>query len=184
MALDATKVRVAVTGAVYVAPTGTALPTNAGTALSADYKDVGYVHEDGVTETQDTDSEDIMAWQNGAKVRKVQTSHDLTYQFTMIETNEISLKEFYGNFTPQVGGASPSDAKVEIKGDELPRRVWVLSVLDGDHSWRIVIPDGQITERGDITYANDEAIGREVTVTCYPVNGVKATIYMDDAAVV
>jgi hypothetical protein len=80
-----------VTGAVYVAPSGTALPTDATTALPVAHEDVGFIHEDGVTETQDTDTNDIIAWQNGATVRKVQTSHDLMYAFTMLETSEVTL---------------------------------------------------------------------------------------------
>ena len=179
MALTAENVRVGVTGAVYVAPAGTTLPTDATTALPVAHEDVGYIHEDGVTETQDTDTNDIMAWQNGATVRKVQTSHDLMYAFTMLETSEVTLREYYGNFTD--GGVG--DDSVVIDGAELPNRVWVLSVLDGDHVLRVVIPDGQVTERGDITYANGEAVGREVTITCYPdVSGNKAYIYMAEVA--
>ncbi|MFT8148817.1 hypothetical protein, partial [Salmonella enterica] len=77
-----------------------------------------------VTPSSDTSTNDIVAWQNGAKVRKVQTEHDLMYSFTMIETSETVLREYYGNYD---GG------KVEIRGEELPHRVWVLSVIDGDH---------------------------------------------------
>jgi hypothetical protein len=179
MALTAENVRVGVTGAVYVAPAGTTLPTDATTALPVDHEDVGYIHEDGVTETQDTDTTDIVSWQNGAKIRKVQTSHDLTYSFTMLETSQVTLREYYGNFTD--GGVA--DDSVVIDGAELPNRVWVLSVVDGDHVLRVVIPDGQVTERGDITYANGDAIGREVTITCYPDDsGNKAYIYMAEVA--
>lgn len=175
MALDATNVRVGVTGAVYVAPSDTTVPTDAATELDPAFEDVGYVSEDGVTETHDTDTEDIRAWQNGDLVRRVQTSHDVTFAFTMLETSEITLREYYGNYT---------DGDIEITGDELPHRAWVLSVEDGDHVLRVVIPDGQITERGDITYSNGEAVGREVTITAYPVAGVKAYIYDDTVAAV
>lgn len=181
MALTADNVRVGVTGAVYVAPTGTTLATDATTALNAAFQDLGYIHEDGVTETQDTDISDIVAWQNGAKVRKVQTSHDLMYAFTMIETSAVTLREFYGNFAAadSVAVGDPADDTVKVNGDQLPRRSWVLSVIDGDHVLRVVIPDGQITERGDITYANGEAVGREVTITCFPdANENKAYIYL------
>jgi len=183
MALTAENVRVGVTGAIYVAPVDTALPTDATTVLPVDHEDVGYISEDGVTETQDTDTDDIVAWQNGAKVRKVQTSHDLMYAFTMIETSEVTLREYYGNWTAGAVGPPITDDTVVIDGAELPHRVWVLSVVDGDNLIRIVVPDGQITETGDITYANGDAVGREVTITCYPdSSGNKAYIYMATVA--
>lgn len=48
-----------VTGYLFVAPNGTALPTDATTDLPEAYKNLGYIDEDGVTETVDTSSEDI-----------------------------------------------------------------------------------------------------------------------------
>lgn len=173
MALDATNVRVGVTGAVYVADTDTTLPTDATTALDGGFADVGYISDGGVTESHGTEANDIRAWQNGDLVRRVQTSHDLTLSFTMVETNDVTLREFYGNL---------EDGTVRITGEQLPPRAWVLSVIDGDHAFRIVVPNGQITERGDITYANGDAIMREVTITAYPTTDeagiVKAYIYM------
>ena len=52
MANDATKVSVgkpAVDGAVFSAPIGTALPTSTSAALNAAFANLGYVSEDGVT---------------------------------------------------------------------------------------------------------------------------------------
>jgi len=173
MALDATNVRAGTTGAVYVAPEGSTLPTDASTALDAAFLDTGYISEDGVTESQDSSTSDIKAWQNAAVVRKIQDSHDLTYQFTMIETNDVSLETYYGPL---------NGTTVEIKGEELPHQAFVLSVIDGDHTLRAVIPDGQVTERGEVVYQNGDVTGRPVTVTCYPdVSGVKAYVYRAEA---
>lgn len=171
MALSADNVRVAVTGGIFVAPTGTSLPTDPDAALHGDFDDLGYVGEDGITETQASDVTDIVAWQNSAVVRKVQTSHDLTYTLTLIETKTEVLDTFYGPLNGSV---------VEVTGDQLGRKAWVIDVVDGDHEIRIAIPEGQVTERGDITYANGEAIGYPITITCYPDDsGVKAYIYRD-----
>lgn len=173
MALVADNVRVGVTGAVYVAPEDTSLPNDAETPLDGAFADVGYISDEGITEAQGTETNAIMAWQDGALVRRVQTSHDLTYAFTMLETNETVLAEYYGNYAAGV---------IKIDGKELPRRAWVISVIDGEHAMRIVVPHGQITERGEISYVNGEPIGRQVTVTCYPDDtGVKAYVYMPDA---
>jgi hypothetical protein len=174
VALTADNVRVAVTGGIFVAPTGTALPTSAISALNGSFDELGYIGEDGITESQNADSADIKAWQNGDTVRKVQTSHDLTYQFTFIETTDAVLEQYYG---PLTGGV------VHVTGDQLGRQSWVIEIVDGDVDIRIVIPDGQITERGEITYASGEAIGYQVTLTAYPDNsGVKAYIYRDETA--
>ena len=53
MALDSDNVIVAVTGAVYVAPTGTAAPTASDSTLNVAFVDLGYVSADGITEAID-----------------------------------------------------------------------------------------------------------------------------------
>ena len=53
MALDSDNVRVAVTGAVYVAPTGTAAPNYSDDALNVAFQDLGYVSADGIAESID-----------------------------------------------------------------------------------------------------------------------------------
>jgi hypothetical protein len=165
-------VRVGVTGAVYYAPTTTTLPTSAATTLNAAFADVGYISEDGITQTMNVDVTDIQAWQNGDVVRKIQTSHDLTYSFTMMEMSAETVELFYGDYTAGV---------TEITGTQLGNNAFVLDVIDGDHDIRIVIPDGQVTERGDIVYSGTEPIGFEVTITCFPdADGVKAYHYADD----
>ena len=87
MPLVSDNVRVGVTGAIYFAPSGTALPTSASAALNAAFTDLGYADETGVVETQGETITNIRAWQNSAVVRKILTEHDLTYAFTALETN-------------------------------------------------------------------------------------------------
>lgn len=165
-------VRVGVTGAVYYAPTGTTLPTTAAASLNAAFADVGYISEDGITQTMNVDVNEVMAWQNGDVVRKIQTSHDLTYTFTMLEMSADTVELFYGDYAAGV---------TKITGEQLGNHAFVLDVVDGDNDIRIVIPDGQITERGDVVYSGTEPIGFEVTITCYPdSSGVKAYHYAND----
>ena len=49
-------------GGIYWAPVGTALPTDEMTPLPAAYIPLGYVSEDGVQPTRDTNIEKIKAW--------------------------------------------------------------------------------------------------------------------------
>jgi hypothetical protein len=172
----AENVRVAVTGTINYGPAGTALPEDAVTALDAAFDEVGYAGEDGIVQTINEDRTDIKAWQNGDVVRKVRTSHDVTYSFTMLETNLTSLEIYYGDGS--VSGTL-ADGVVEVRGDAGTRGEWVLHVIDGDNLIRIVLPDGEVTERGDVNFVNAEAIAYPVTVTAYPdVDGVKAYLYL------
>src|SRR5690349_12761799 len=109
----ASNVQVGVTGAVRVAPTGTTLPTNTSASPHASFDEVGYISEDGVTQSVSEDITDLKAWQNGDVVRKIQTSHDLTFQFTMIETSDVTLATYYGNYA---AGA------VQITGEQLDHK--------------------------------------------------------------
>ena len=176
MALTTENVNVAVTGGVYVAPLATALPATAADAIAVGYTEVGYLTEDGITQSIGGSTTDIKAWQNADVVRILQTEHTLTYKLTLLETNEDSLELYSGgNYAAGV---------VEIKAGVMPHNVFVFEVVDGEDHIRVVVPDGQISERGDIVYQNGAAIAYPITVTCFPdATGVKAYVHYATAGV-
>jgi hypothetical protein len=181
MPQSAGAVVVGVTGDVYTAALATALPSDTDTALNAAFIAVGYLSEDGITTSTATDITDITAWQNGTIVRKVQTSHDFTLAFSMLETNEKSLTVYYGSFT---AGPTTASGVIAVTGAQGYRGAWVFDVLDSGSSTegqiRIVVPDGQVTEHGDVAYVNGDATMYPVTVTAYPDStGTKAYIYFE-----
>lgn len=160
MALDATKVEVAVTGAAHYAPAGTPLPTDATTALPAAFLEAGYISSDGVTRAHSTSTNDIQAWQNSAVVRTVVTKDTLTFKFAMLETNDVAEQIYYG--TVPTAGMVAGKAGAGVRG------VWVFDVIDGAKLERIVVPDGQVTAWDDIAYKGTDAVMYGVTVTAYP----------------
>lgn len=156
-----------VSGGILRAPLGTERPMDPDSPLESDYNSAGYIGEDGVSESSERSTEDIRAW-GGIKVRTVQTEYGTTLSFTFIESRRaLVLKSVFGEENVSV------DPKgfIKIRRNEaaLESAQWVVDMKDGDRgARRLDIGNGQITEVGDITYVDGEAISYEVTMSCDP----------------
>jgi len=186
MANNAKKVAVGkplASGGAYIAVSGTAVPTDISTALDAAFKATGYVSSDGLVMSMSADTNEIIAW-GGDTVRKVQTSHDVTVALTMLETGATTAGIYYGTGNVTVVAATSGHGEqvnIEVTSAELPRSVWVYELADGDRTGRVVLPDAQVTERGDVNFIDEDAVSYPITLTAYPdEDGVKAYIFWDD----
>ena len=157
----------AVGGAVYRAVAGTTLPTDATTALAAAFKALGYCSEDGLVNSNSPSTTDIKAW-GGAKVLNIQEEKEDTFKFTLIESLNVEvLKAIYG--PSNVSGTLSTGITVNANATEVPEGVWAIDmVMNSNTVKRIVIPHGKISEIGDISYTDSDAVGYEVTVTALP----------------
>ena len=166
------------TGCLYYAPAGTALPTDATTALPAAYTCVGYLSEDGVTNATDTDTTDINDM-GGIKVLSEISGYGETWQFNMIETNEASLKLRFGTTNVTGTGDKLTVYHAMPAGESL---VLVFEIaMTGNRVKRIVVADGTITEFDDTTYSAGDAIGYGVTMSANPsdlINGATSVEYI------
>lgn len=172
-------------GGVWLAPLGTTLPTDETTALNVAFKAAGYIGEDGLTETIERSTEKVKAW-GGDMVKVLQTEFGVTYQFTFLESvNGEVLKAVYGSSNVTTTAATTSSGTkhaVKILSDQLPHQCFAFEVKDGDARIRIVLGDGQITEVGEITYADGEVIGYQVTVEAFynAAQSAQAVKYLND----
>lgn len=155
------------TGAVYVAPYGTTLPTNAHMPLDAAFKGLGYVSEDGLVNSVETSTEEVNAW-GGDLVLVGQTTFKEMFTVNLIETNAEALKTYYGedNVVEEVDGS----ITVTQTSEMLPNVSVVFElVLTGGRIKRIVVESAQITDRsGEITYVDGEAITYPAVFVAYP----------------
>lgn len=154
-------------GAIHRAPLGTTLPVDAKTQLEEDFTSLGYVSEDGLTNSNSPESDSIKAW-GGDTVLTYTTEKPDTFAFKMIEALNIEvLKTVYGE--KNVSGTIATGITVKANSADADEYVWVFDmVLRGGVLKRIVIPQASITEVGDIVYADEDAIGYETTITAIP----------------
>ena len=180
-----------VTGAIKHAPLGTAIPTladikKAGVTLNQAFAGDEYVSEDGLTLTPSRSTTDIKDW-SGATVRKVLESFDGTLAWTMISTNAGALSIAFGSehITSKAAGTDHGAQVQAALGAYLPEeQAWVFLMKDGDARIVIAVPDGQITEVGEVTFASNAAVGWNVTLSCYPDSSGNSIYIMTDDGVV
>lgn len=182
--MDASNVDVAITGAVYRAATTVAVPTSPTDVLGGGWIEMGFIGETGLTEAPNDTTKEIKAWQNGTTVRRLITGSTYNFSFTAIETNAVVLETYHkGSSIETAGGVST----LEVLGANAQRWMFAFDVIDGEKHLRIICQDAEVTERGQIVYRNDEAIGYPLTITSYPVENVAgepvvAIKLSDDAA--
>ncbi|MDB5716451.1 MAG: phage portal protein [Sphingomonadales bacterium] len=161
--VDASKVRVAVTGAVMKGLTSAAAPTGTSGSTTG-FVDLGYIGEDGVEiELPDAgDATPIKAWQNGTTVRTIRTpSEDLpSWTFTLLETTIATVETYFGVTVTSSSTEGSFQYKVANRG----YNSYIVDVVDGTELLRDYIPKGIVTSVASHTFANGEPIGFQVTI--------------------
>jgi hypothetical protein len=169
------------TGGVYAGATSATLPSNAVNAVHSSLTALGYVSEDGLTQTRNGEQSPIRAW-GGDKVRHLKTTDDLSYTWTFIETSRDVLAEVFGSdniaFSDAFGGR-----KLTITASALSNRAFVFDMLDGDTAIRVVVPNGLLDGNVEVTFTDGEAISFPVTLNAFPdSSGNKAYWYLTQFA--
>jgi hypothetical protein len=171
-----------VTGAINSAVTGTALPTDEATALNAAFKDSGYISDAGLKIGSNQNSTEINDW-SGNVVRTIMAGYGNQLSWEHLEWNEQSLKNFLGdaNVTAVTTVGTPTKITAKFNGDEMPVKEWVLNIKDGVRKIRVVVPNGQVAERGEISFLKTDAIKLPITLKTFPdASGNHVYIYSND----
>lgn len=158
-------------GAIYFAPAGSTLPTDASTSLPSAYVNLGYVTEDGVTMTTSEETDVIKAW-GPENVMVNQTDFGETVTYNLLETIRPAVLQ-YMRGAENVVIESSGAIKSGTTGEQLPRGIIVVDTIQNNGSanpryHRIVYGDCQLTDRsGDQTYNNSDPVTFPVTITAF-----------------
>jgi hypothetical protein len=174
------------TGPILSAPRGTAIPGSLDAAIPAEFVDSGYISEDGLTLTPERSTEVVRDW-SGAVVRELLTEFSAKLAWSHLETNEQSLKNYLGDENVTVDAATSTEGKritALLRGTEMPRKPWLFKIKDGDARVLIAVPDGQVSETGEVSFVKSGALTWPVTMSTYPdASGVNVYIFLDDGQV-
>src|SRR5215210_883604 len=150
------------TSAVFVAPKGSTGPTGLA-APAAPFVEVGWISEDGVTQSRSQDATSFRAWQGAQVVKRKITSTEDTFSFQALEENAVVHGLIYRGQVPTVaaGVATTTITNQSVVDD----RAWVIDLIDSTVTKRFVVPSGSHELTGDIAYTNGDLTVYEFTVT-------------------
>lgn len=157
-------------GGGWVGALGTAQPASPLTYPPAPWLALGAISDDGLTYGFDEDSQDFTPWGQSSPFRTVVTKSVRTFKITLWETNRPAARSVMtripvASLTPDVSNVT---SYAESSTQTPDRRSWIFDVYDGDTLERFYVPSGEVTDRGDVTYKQDEMAGYEITVSAYP----------------
>ena len=155
------------TGAIFFAPKGTTAPTSCATDLGVAFICLGYITEEGLSIGNETNA--IKAWGGDEPIATKKES----FKFSAMQSLDPDvLSVVYGEDNVSIDDGTgeitvASDANISQSG------VWVYdTIMTGNRAKRIVVPDGTLSELGDITYKDEEAVVFPITVKANPdING-------------
>jgi hypothetical protein len=144
MALLADEVFVAGGGHVYIADIGATEPTDTTTPWDADWTELGYTTDAGVTITPGQTITDIPAWQSRYPVRKIVTAETFDVAFGLLQWNQDTLSLAFR------GGTWIGDIYTPGEAGVVDERALGIEAIDGDKITRIIIARGMVTDVGGI----------------------------------
>lgn len=156
-----------VTGAIFRAPAGTPVPTDATSVLDTTFVELGYVNDQGVRNANTAEKTKVYAW-GGSAVMDSTTQKPDDWIFTLIEAlNPNVLKTVYGDKNVIVS-EDGKQISVMATAEDLEEFILVIDMaLSNSTLKRIVIPKGVLSNVAEIAYVDNQPIGYNITVSAY-----------------
>lgn len=170
-------------GALYVAPIGTAKPTDARTALAGTWVSGGYISENGITLNISRSTTNIRDWGlNNVRVASTDFGTTITGEF--LQLDEQAAKNLLGsaNVSKTAANSTHGEQLTLSIGPTLPdAQAFCINMKDGNRRGRICAPNAQVTEIGSPTFVPSAGNVWPFTISCYDDGtGHSVYVYLDD----
>lgn len=176
-----------VAGGILWAPfAGTTLPTDATTALHANFKAFGYVGEGGVEPSGEGASrKDIRAWGGDVILNVLEAKSISRVKFPLLEIFNPEVAKFvFGPGNVAVTAATASEGTkitIQDKGEEPDPGIFVFEMRYGGKRMRYVVPNGQPSLAGERSWTDTDAMGHDIELTNLPDDsGVRIYRYLEN----
>lgn len=167
------------TGLVWMAPTGSAAPTDSSTALAAAWKNMGGISEAGVTIKSNTSTNKVKVYGSVAVQRMLISEQDYSIDVMFAETNartqEVYWRQALNSISPGVGTGNFS-----LTAGIYVRQLYscVIDMIDGSNRQRYYFPQVEVTAQNDLKISNAAPLEYGVTLTAYPnTSGVAIQVF-------
>lgn len=157
-------------GGGWVAPLGSTSPGDPDVQPVSPWLPLGAISDDGLVQGFEEDTQSFTPWGYTAPIRTTITSSLRTFGLTVWEVGRTTVQSLqYRLDVADLAPASGLTSFAETASPVPDRRAFWFVVLDGDTFKRgFYVPEGEITERSDVTHKQDEVAGFEWTITAYP----------------
>lgn len=156
MAKDATKVRVALTGSVWVADEGATLPDDITVAPGGQFTDLGYTTEDGVTISIEQSTEDIPAWQSLEPLRVLVTAEPKGFNFTLRQLERTTFTTAFGGTVTTLG--ANNYLWTPPASGSIPTKVYIVEFLDESFKYRFIYRRCQQQGARELNFVRSNAV--------------------------
>ncbi|MFE4991428.1 hypothetical protein ACFRH4_08760 [Streptomyces mirabilis] len=165
---DSNELRVATKGAFVVAPVGTTAPTDPYSPWGANWVDLGYGTQDGLTETLNENRQTFEAWGETEPVLTIVTSRATQFKINLEQTNAWTLALYYGvdiaDMTSSGTGATQFATFNDPQTPEPKYYALGMDMIDQkDRPMRFIVARAEVVTKGDRAYKNDTVSAFDLT---------------------
>lgn len=136
-------------------------------------KSLGYISQDGLTWSTDTDSEDTPDW-GGNVIDSTMSSYSESAKVTFLESRDSVLKTVYGDDNVT---AAKGITTVRHNANFTKPHVYVFdNIISSTKVKRSIVPEDRIFERDDLSQNNSDLLGYAPTI-----KAMSSDVYDGDA---